>query len=126
MITDYSDTSVPDIIESDICIIGAGAAGLSIARSFLGTSVKVCVVESGGLSGEENTQSLYAGSSTGTPEFDPGHSRRRIFGGSCSGWGGGCIPLGNMDARDWVPNSGWPISYEELKPYYSKAQSFCG
>lgn len=126
MITDYSDSSVPDIIESDICIIGAGAAGLSIARSFIGTSVNVCIVESGGLSGEEKTQSLYEGSSTGTPDFDPGLSRRRIFGGSCSGWGGGCIPLGKLDARDWVPNSGWPISYEELKPYYAQAKSFCG
>jgi choline dehydrogenase-like flavoprotein len=125
LITDYNDATVPDIIESDICIIGAGAAGLSIARSFIGTSMNVCVVESGGLSGEEKTQSLYDGSSMGTQHFDPGTSRRRVFGGSCSGWGGGCIPLGKMDAREWVPNSGWPIAYEELKPYYAQAQSFC-
>ena len=34
---------------SDICIIGGGAAGLSIAAEFNGTGHTVSIIESGGL-----------------------------------------------------------------------------
>ena len=125
LIIDYGSDAAPADVEADLCIIGAGAAGLAIARSFLGTSVRVCLLESGGLSGEERNQALYEGSSIGFPDFDPGISRMRVFGGTCNLWGGGCIPLGELHPREWVPHSGWPISYEELKPYYTSARSFC-
>ena len=110
LIIDYGNDASPADIEADLCIIGAGAAGLAIARSFLGTSVKVCLLESGGLSGEERNQALYEGSSIGFPDFDPGISRMRVFGGTCNLWGGGCIPLGELHPREWVPHSGWPIT----------------
>ncbi|MGY3038753.1 choline dehydrogenase-like flavoprotein [Rhodanobacter sp. TND4EL1] len=127
MIIDYLDESAAAEIDVDLCIIGAGAAGIAIARSFIGTSVTVCVIEGGGLSGEEKCQALYEGSSVGSPPFDPGTSRMRVFGGSCTLWGGGCIPLGKHDLsqRDWVPHSGWPLSYEDLEPYYERARAYC-
>ncbi|WP_426703033.1 GMC oxidoreductase [Rhodanobacter sp. Col0626] len=127
MIIDYLDGSAPTDIDVDLCIVGAGAAGIAIARSFIGTSSTVCVVEGGGLSGEEKSQALYEGSSVGCPPFDPGTSRMRVFGGSCTLWGGGCIPLGRHDLsqRDWVPHSGWPLSYDDLEPYYTSARSYC-
>ncbi len=127
MIIDYLDGLAPTHVEADLCIIGAGAAGIAIARTFIGTSTSVCVIEGGGLSGEEKSQALYEGTSIGSPPFDPGNSRMRVFGGSCTLWGGGCIPLGRHDLshREWVPHSGWPISYEDLEPYYSSARSYC-
>jgi choline dehydrogenase-like flavoprotein len=127
MIVDYLDGSVPTDIEADLCIVGAGAAGIAIARTFIGTSVSVCIIEGGGLSGEERSQALYEGTSVGCPAFDPGTSRMRVFGGSCNLWGGGCIPLGRQDmsVRDWVPHSGWPLSYDDLEPYYKDAQAYC-
>jgi choline dehydrogenase-like flavoprotein len=128
MIIDYLDRSGPEDFTVDICIIGAGPAGISIARSFIGSSRSVCLVESGGLAGEDRNQQLYQGTSIGSPELDPATSRMRAFGGSCNVWGGGCIPLSNLDLspRDWVPHSGWPLSYEEIEPYYRRAQSVCG
>ncbi len=125
MIIDYRNDAFPADVEADLCIIGAGAAGLAIARTFIGSPVTVCVVESGGLQGEEQNQALYDGSSIGFPEFDPSISRMRVFGGTCNLWGGGCIPLGELGPREWVPYSGWPISYDELKPYYASARAFC-
>lgn len=125
LIFDYRNEATPADIEADLCIIGAGAAGLAIARAFLGTQVSICIIESGGLAGEDRSQALYEGTSIGSPEFDPGISRMRVFGGSCNLWGGGCIPLGELGAREWVPNSGWPITYDELRPYYSQARGFC-
>ena len=128
MIIDYLDRSGPDDFFADICIIGAGPAGISIARSFIGTSLNVCLVESGGLAGEDRNQELYEGTSVGSLELDPATSRMRAFGGSCNVWGGGCVPLSTLDLgpRDWVPHSGWPLSYDEIEPYYRRAQAVCG
>lgn len=127
MITDYLDTSVPRDHVADLCIIGAGAAGIAIARSFLGTSTTVCLIEGGGAGGEESSQALYEGPSVGCPPLEPGSTRMRAFGGSCNLWGGGCIPLDELDMarRDWVPGSGWPISPADLEPYYRRARSYC-
>jgi choline dehydrogenase-like flavoprotein len=128
MILDYLEGSCPVDFEVDICIVGAGPAGLSIAHSFIGSKLTVCIIEGGGLDGEERSQDLYNGISIGNPAFNPGTSRMRAFGGSCNLWGGGCIPLaaGDFEARDWVPHSGWPLTYADLEPYYSGARSFCG
>lgn len=127
MIIDYLDGSSPTDVEADLCIIGAGAAGIAIARSFIGTSLSVCLIEGGGLAGEEKSQALYQGTSVGNPPFDPSVSRMRVFGGSCNLWGGGCITFSKHDLgeRHWVPHSGWPLSYDDLEPYYARALAYC-
>lgn len=48
-------------VESDVCIVGAGAAGITIARELRGRPLRVAVLESGWLSRDAITQSLYAG-----------------------------------------------------------------
>lgn len=127
MIIDYLDSSAASDVDADLCIIGAGAAGIAIARHFIGTPTTVCLIEGGGATGEEQSQALYEGLSIGTPHLDAGTSRMRVFGGSCNLWGGGCIPFGSRDLaeRDWVPHSGWPIGYDDLKPYYESAREYC-
>jgi choline dehydrogenase-like flavoprotein len=128
MVIDFQDESAPSDHEADICVVGAGAAGLAVAHALIGKSLKVCLVESGGYRGEERNQALYEGHSVGSPAFDPANSRMRVFGGSCNLWGGGCMPLSAMDLspRDWVPHSGWPLSPADLAPYYQRARAFCG
>ncbi|HEV2621411.1 MAG TPA: GMC oxidoreductase [Frateuria sp.] len=128
MVIDFLDESAPTDQAADICIVGAGAAGLAMAHAFIGTSLKVCLIESGGYAGEERNQALYEGHSVGSPAFDAASSRMRVFGGSCNLWGGGCMPLSALDLspRDWVPHSGWPLSPAELAPYYQRARRFCG
>ncbi|MFT3757073.1 MAG: hypothetical protein QM769_14250 [Pseudoxanthomonas sp.] len=123
MIVDYRDRSLPADIDADLCIVGAGPAGISIARSFIGSQIQVCLVESGGLDPDSDTQDLYQADSTGTLPFNARNSRLRAFGGGSEVWGGGCIPLAGMDfaTRDWVPHSGWPLSYTQLRPYYQQA-----
>lgn len=125
MIIDFKNGDCPTHIEADLCIFGAGAAGLAIAREFLGTPLQVCVAESGGLAGAECDQALYQGASIGNPELDPASGRMRAFGGSCNLWGGGCIPLDGFASREWVEGSGWPLTHADLEPYYRRALSFC-
>src|SRR5215470_1587204 len=117
---------VPDgtTLEADLCIVGAGAAGITIARQFIGRPIAILVIESGGLEFDEATQSLYRGAIVGRPYFDLDVTRLRYFGGSTNHWGGWCAPLHDIDfeARDWVPHSGWPIARRDLESYYSAAQ----
>ena len=54
-------------IESDLCIIGAGPAGISIALAFAGKPIRVCLLESGGFKLEKHTQSLCRGEVAGLP-----------------------------------------------------------
>lgn len=110
------------IIETDIAIIGAGAAGITIARELIGKDIAVTLIESGGLKFEPETQALYEGESVGVP-YTLDTSRLRFFGGSTNHWGGWCRPMQPIDfeERDWVPHSGWPVTYDDLVPFYERA-----
>lgn len=127
MITDFRTLSDGAQIDTDLCIIGAGPAGITIAREFDGTAVRVCLIESGGFEPDDDTQALYQGKIVGLPYFDLDATRIRCFGGSSYHWTGWCAPLNDMDfvKRDWVPHSGWPISKSSLDPHYVKAQTIC-
>lgn len=110
---------------ADICIIGGGAAGTTIATEFIGSRHQVLLVESGGLDYESETQALYRGINHGLLYEPLDLCRVRTFGGSTDprGWGGWCKPLADIDfeKRDWVPLSGWPITKADLADHYARA-----
>jgi choline dehydrogenase-like flavoprotein len=117
-------------LEADICVIGAGAAGLTIARHFAGSRHKVCLLESGGRGFEYARQRLSRGVLAGQ-EYEPlDLCRVRKFGGSTGkkGWGGWCKPLsqGDFAERAMFTMSGWPITRDTLTPYYAKASETLG
>jgi choline dehydrogenase-like flavoprotein len=109
----------------DVCIIGAGAAGITLAERLAAMGRSVCLLESGGLDFEHATQDLYRGSNLGMPYYDLDQSRLRFFGGTVAIWGGRCALLDPIDfeQRDWVPYSGWPIARSDLDPYYRRAHT---
>jgi choline dehydrogenase-like flavoprotein len=92
----------------------------------IGSDKKVLLVESGGVTEDREALSLYEGYSIGHP-VELTFGRYRILGGSSLMWGGRCALLDPMDfeSREWVPGSGWPVSYDELAPYYEKAIHTC-
>jgi len=128
MLIDARQLEQGDVIDADICIIGAGAAGITIAREFTGGSTQVALLESGGLAFDEKTQSLYQGENIGLPSFDVDVNRLRYFGGTTNHWAGHCRPLDAIDfeQRNWISHSGWPISRHDLDPYYLRAQPIVG
>ena len=117
------------VIETEVCLIGAGPAGIAIARAFDNGPTSVCLLESGGFTGEKDTQALYEGINSGTilREHQPylSRSRIRVFGGTTIMWWGWCIPMRAIDfeERPWVAHSGWPFSKAVLDPYYARAAS---
>jgi len=114
-------------VDCDICIVGAGAAGITLARTLSRENVHICLLESGGLELDQATQSLYTGTIAGVPYYPLETARLRYFGGTTGHWGGACWPLeeNEFEQRSWVPYSGWPFSRKELDPYYVKAQKVC-
>lgn len=124
MLHDFRTYPDGTVIEADVCIVGAGVAGIAIARELIGRHVNVCLLESGGADFERETQALYEGENLGRPYYDLDESRLRFFGGTTVVWGGRCVPLNAIDfeRRDWVPYSGWPFSKDELHVHYTRAQ----
>lgn len=116
---------LPDsvVVESDICIVGAGAAGITMALELSGAPMRVAIVEAGGFEYPEDGQEAYQGSQSGVRYADLDAARLRFFGGTTNHWGGYCRPLEPIDfeARDWIPHSGWPITLDDIKPYWNRA-----
>ena len=113
------------LIEGDICIVGTGPAGLSMALQFDHTKTRVILLEGGGLDYDEQIQDFYAGQSTGQKYYPLKSTRLHYFGGTSNHWSGYCSPYDPLDfeKRDWIPHSGWPIKRTDLDPYYARAQS---
>ncbi|HUG04222.1 MAG TPA: GMC family oxidoreductase [Steroidobacteraceae bacterium] len=125
---DTRDMRLPASIDADICIVGAGAAGITLATQLLPTRLDICLIESGSFEPEADTQSLYDLEYTGYPLRPDYMSRARYFGGSCNLWAGRSMRLSPLDfeRRDWVPHSGWPISHAEVARYYRAAGRILG
>lgn len=128
MIIDSYDLPDRHLLNADLCIIGAGAAGIAMALEFAGTATQVLLLESGSRLEEADTQALYAGTVTDARlHSPPDRYRQRRFGGTTTIWGGRCMPFDPIDfePRDYVPESGWPVARETLLPYYLKANRLC-
>ncbi len=111
------------VLETEVCIIGAGVAGIAIALELDRAGIACVLLESGGEVRDEATADLYRGDSDGLPyEFADG-KRSRYLGGSSNCWGGFCRPWDQQAflARNWVHGSGWPIGRETLEPWYAQA-----
>jgi choline dehydrogenase-like flavoprotein len=136
MLIDARNFISNDPIQTDLCIIGAGPAGITIAREYLNTSISLCLVESGGWDFDANAQSLSDGTVVGDPYPPLTQTRWRQVGGAAHLWeaqydyqeyGFRCTPLDEIDfeQRDWMPYSGWPFSKSHLDPFYRRAHSVC-
>lgn len=125
---DVRELPAGQVFSADICIVGAGAAGISMALEFIDTGITVLLIESGGTKPDKATQHLYAGTVV-DPQLHspPDRYRQRCFGGSSTIWGGRCVPFDDIDfqGRPYIPNSGWPFDRETLVPYYQRASQLC-
>jgi hypothetical protein len=84
-------------VSCDLCIVGAGAAGITLARHLASADLQVCLLESGHFEFSQSTQSLCGGKVTGRKYFDLDMARLRFFGGSTNHWSGWCCPLDPID-----------------------------
>ena len=121
--------------DCDLCIIGAGPAGISLAREFIGQGLRVALLESGGIEPDARVQALADGPTFG--DIKPSvEVNRRQFGGNANVW---CIGLGraeqglrhalfdeiDFEPRPWLGHDGWPLRRGDLMAAYARAQQVC-
>jgi choline dehydrogenase-like flavoprotein len=111
-------------IETDICIVGAGPAGITLAHALTNANLRVCLLDRGGLEATEPEPLDVVGRPY--PPSDGGRAQR--FGGTSHLWGGHCVPLRalHMGARDWIAGGEWPFGLATLAPYYDRACRMLG
>ena len=123
-------------LRAQVCVIGAGPAGITVARGLVAGGADVLVVESGQLHWDAAAQSLLDGGAEGPVIKDfPGYlrdSRRCQVGGAGAGWGDGPRPWlmdfedEDFAPQDWLAHSGWPLTAAELAPYSARAATALG
>ncbi|MFM2128779.1 MAG: hypothetical protein RL477_325, partial [Pseudomonadota bacterium] len=124
MIVDLDKTPAPPVDAAhDVCIAGAGVAGIVLARRLAALGRSVLVLEAGGLEQSDESQDIYKGRIVGRDYFGLDVARLRYFGGTSNHWGGTSRPL---DAHDFLPapaiaGSGWPIRREDIDPHLAEA-----
>ena len=116
------------IIDTQVCIVGGGGAGITLALELQKRLSDVVLLESGGEQYTPEAQQLYEAAKKADDYPDPSFSRLRFLGGATNHWANNTSPLDPIDfeRRDWVPHSGWPITYQDLDDYYRRAGSYCG
>ncbi|MDH6263524.1 GMC family oxidoreductase [Bradyrhizobium sp. BR13661] len=133
-------------LEADLLIVGAGPAGISIARSFFGTNVSVLIIESGGIAQDpayealnevdapndlwtlaeaERRRQFHYRATLWSHESQRFGVRSRCVGGASAVWAGKSATFDPIDfeRRPWVAHSGWPIAQSDLAPYLDAAAS---
>jgi choline dehydrogenase-like flavoprotein len=119
-----ADGFAPEEKTWDLCIVGAGAAGLALAAEFLQGPGQVLVLESGLREPDAHGDDLNQLESLGLRHDGWREGRVRALGGTTRAWGGQLIPLRGSEvvSRPWVPDSGWPLRLEDLEPYYRRVE----
>lgn len=124
MLIDFDEIAHGSEIATDVCVVGSGAAGISIAVELEGSGLDVVVLAGGAATHDAGCQDLYRSRVVGLKHTGIHAGRARVHGGTTTLWAGQALPFDPIDfeRRDWVPNSGWPFSIETLAPYYRRAE----
>lgn len=126
MFADARTVEQDTTVEADLCVVGAGAAGIALALQLDGTAMRVCVLESGALEPRPDYAELNELEPTGLPV---GRCVRvRALGGTTRVWAGRWKPHDAIDFehRPWIEHSGWPLTRAALEPYYARAATLLG
>jgi choline dehydrogenase-like flavoprotein len=126
---DNADGIVQDAaLRADICIVGGGPAGITLAMELARQGKSILLLESGDLAPADDVQSLNEGEvADETLHSPPDKYRPRCLGGGTAIWGGRCAPFDPIDfeARRWMDHSGWPIGFKDIEQYYPAANALC-
>ncbi len=116
------------VVRADICIVGGGPAGITLALQLSRSGQRILLLESGDLGPSDEAQALNVGEVVDETLHSPADKyRQRCLGGGTSIWGGRCVPFDPIDfeTRPWIEHSGWPISYDDIERYYPAANALC-
>src|SRR5690606_37844190 len=115
MILSSSGDPIP---AADVCVVGAGPAGLALAFKLHDCCLSVVILEAGP---DNDTRP----SSTSKTEYmtqnhaASSFTTRSGLRGTTTLWGGRCVTHGDRDSEQppHVPFSGWPIQHSQVSRY---------
>jgi choline dehydrogenase-like flavoprotein len=117
----------------DLCIVGAGPAGIALATELDRLGMSVCLLEAGGLEVESAVQAQSRGESDGYPLVPLDHSRVRAFGGTLRhrrlwdrGWAARPLDAVDFESRGGSDDLAWPFGLSEITDLYARAEKLCG
>jgi choline dehydrogenase-like flavoprotein len=119
----------PDtVLEADVCIVGAGAAGLVLALELAEAGHRTVLLEAGGLDDDAWTTELFQGENIGLGYWSLEECRGHRFGGTTYKYAGHSKPLARRDFAPvpGVPLASWPVGYEEMAPWIDAAAAALG
>ena len=116
--------SLPTLPGYDLCIIGSGIAGQVIYEQLKDSSLRIAMLEAGGLEEGELARDQNLFYSDGLPLAPD--SRERRLGGTAHTWQKICVAPDEVDfeRRDWLEQSGWPVSFSDLESWFDAADSY--
>src|ERR1700733_10400042 len=108
--------------KSTVCVIGAGVAGLLLARKLASNGMDVNLLEAGGRALEPRSQLLYDVERQGRYHHGATEGRFRLFGGSSTRWGAQLLPYTADIFKPPVetPSEPWPVAAADVEPYYAE------
>jgi choline dehydrogenase-like flavoprotein len=107
--------------EFDACVVGAGPAGIACALDLSARGMKVLVLEAGREKPVPGNPDLLAAELTHPEHHDPTDIvAAHALGGSSHWWGGRSVPFDPVDFTHW------PLSYDQMLPWYARAAEFLG
>ena len=117
-------------LESEILIVGAGAVGLTLAVDLAERGKKVLVLEAGPNAISSTSQHYFENAQAiGRPMQGLHLGRFRALGGTTNFWGGQLVRFDPnvFEPRPWVrDDTAWPISRQDLDPYYDQVLKSLG
>lgn len=126
MIGYLHNTKLSELESFSVCVIGAGASGISLAVKLSRNGQRVLLIDGGDWDETPELVDAYVGEAT-APHPQTTEFRYQRFGGTTHLWGGRCVPLDkhDFDKRAHVPESGWPAGAAEIADYYPQALDYC-
>ena len=127
----------------DVCVIGSGAAGGTLAGELSRAGARVLLIEAGSYRNPgllDNHVWPWRRTKSRVPAVTPdlakepieyvgdpgvGVTRGRVLGGRTTHWNAVSLRFAANDFREWSVNGveqDWPIGYDELEPYYDRAE----
>ena len=117
-------------VHADVCVIGAGIAGLTAAvRIAAHSRLRVVVLESGTATALDHEAAMVGLDTVDDPTGGyQGIARGRGIGGTSAKWAGKLLPLspGDMAARPYLDLPGWPITPDDLSRYTREIEAMMG
>lgn len=105
----------------DVCIVGAGAAGLVLAHDLVHRGRSVVVVEGGGVDGPRHNVEV-----VGKPHRGSAEGHALALGGTTTLWGGQLWPWEPYEFQARPHVAAWPIGYGDVAPFYDRALRVMG